>query len=149
MILLLAALALFAADKPPQVVINPPYVTTPTPVVEAMVRLAEVKRDDIVYDLGCGDGRLVIAALRHGASRGVGIDLFPAHMATAKQHAVRAGVADRVEFRQADLFDSTFREATVVLMYLMPEINLKLRDRLRRDLRPGARIVSHAFDMGD
>jgi SAM-dependent methyltransferase len=147
--LLLGALALFAADRPPQLVVNPPYVTTPARVVEAMVSLAEIRRDDVVYDLGCGDGRLVIAALRHGAARGVGIDLFPEHIAEARARATEAGVATRVEFRQADLFDSNFREATVLLMYLMPEINLKLRDRLRRDLRPGARIVSHAFDMGD
>lgn len=146
---LLAALSAFASQAPPQIVINPPYVTTPAPVVEAMVRLAGVRPDDVVYDLGCGDGRLVISAVRHGAKRGVGIDLFPEHLREARERAVEAGVADRIEFRRADLFESSFREATVVLMYLMPEINLRLRDGLRRDLRPGSRIVSHAFDMGD
>ena len=141
--------ALHAADAPPQIVINAPYVTTPPHVVDRMVALAGVTRGDVVYDLGCGDGRIVIAAARLGAARGVGIDLSGDRILEARAQAARAGVAGLIEFRQADVFDTDFREATVVMMYLMPELNLKLREKLRSQLRPGARIVSHAFHMGD
>ena len=145
---LIALAARFAADTPPQIVINAPYVTTPPHVVDRMVKLAGITRDDVVYDLGCGDGRIVIAAARMGAARGVGIDLSQDRIREARALAAAAGVAGRIEFRRADVFDTDFREATVVMMYLMPELNLNLREKLRRQLRPGARIVSHAFDMG-
>jgi len=145
---LIALAARFAADTPPQIVINAPYVTTPPHVVDRMVKLAGITRDDVVYDLGCGDGRIVIAAARMGAARGVGIDLSQDCIREARALAAAAGVAGRIEFRRADVFDTDFREATVVMMYLMPELNLNLREKLRRQLRPGARIVSHAFDMG-
>jgi SAM-dependent methyltransferase len=146
---LLLSAGLFAADTPQQIIINAPYVTTPPHVVEAMIELAGLTRRDVVYDLGCGDGRIVIAAMRQGAARGVGIDLSADRVREARARAARAGVAGRIEFRRADVFNTDFHEATVVMMYLMPELNLKLRDRLRRELQPGARIVSHAFDMGD
>jgi len=141
--------ALFAADPPPQIVINAPYVTTPPHVVDRMVKLAGITRNDVVYDLGCGDGRLVIAAARIGAARGVGIDLSSDRIREARALAAAGGVADRIEFRRADVFDTDFQEATVVMMYLMPELNRNLREKLRHQLRPGSRIVSHAFDMGD
>ena len=126
-----------------------PYVSTPPEVVEAMLKAAKVTKDDIVYDLGCGDGRIVImAALKYGA-RGVGIDIDPALVREAQENARKAGVADRVQFIQGDLFKSDLREATVVTLYLMASVNLELRPKLLRELKPGTRVVSHAFDMGD
>jgi SAM-dependent methyltransferase len=145
--LMAAALAAsFAADQ--DISINAPYVETPPDVVTEMLRLAKVKRNDVVYDLGCGDGRIVIAAARTGA-RGVCIDLYPEHIATARRNAARAGVARRIEFRVGDLFDADLRPATVVTLYLLPEVNRRLRPKLLGELRPGARVVSHSFDMGD
>jgi SAM-dependent methyltransferase len=129
--------------------INAPYVTTPPEVVTAMLKAAEVKPGDLVYDLGCGDGRIVIAAAREFGARGVGVDLYREHIADAQRKAREAGVAERVEFRQQDLFDADLRPATVVTLYLLPEVNLELRPKLLRELRPGARVVSHAFDFGD
>lgn len=125
------------------------YVPTPEEVVEAMLKVANVTKDDVVYDLGCGDGRIVIAAaLKYGA-RGVGIDIDPQRIAEANANAKKAGVADRVKFMQADLFTSNFSEASVVTLYLLPSLNVKLRPKLLSELKPGSRIVSHAFDMGD
>jgi len=146
--LLAAALASsLAADQ--DVSINAPYVETPPDVVAAMLRLAKVKRNDVVYDLGCGDGRIVIAAARRFGARGVCIDLFPEHIATARRNAARAGVARQIDFRVGDLFDADLRPATVVTLYLLPEVNRRLRPKLLSELRPGARVVSHSFDMGD
>jgi ribosomal protein L11 methylase PrmA len=105
--------------------------------------------DDVVYDLGCGDGRLVIEAARRGAKRGVGIDIDPELVSRAQAEARSAGVADRVSFRAADLFQSDFSDGTVVMLYLLPELNRKLRPQLWRQLRVGSRVVSHAFSMGD
>jgi ribosomal protein L11 methylase PrmA len=103
----------------------------------------------VVYDLGCGDGRIVItAALKYGA-RGVGVDIDPERIKESNENARKAGVADRVKFLQQDLFETNFSEATVVTLYLLPDVNLKLRPKLLSELRPGTRIVSHAFDMGD
>jgi precorrin-6B methylase 2 len=126
-----------------------PYVPTPPEVVDAMLTLAAVKKEDIVYDLGCGDGRVVVTAAKEKGARGVGIDIDPERINEAKENAEKAGVADRVEIRQQDLFKADIHEATVVTLYLLPSINLKLRPKLWRDLRPGARVVSHSFDMGD
>ena len=128
---------------------NVGYVPTPPAVVQRMVELARVGRDDVVYDLGCGDGRLVIEAARRGAKRGVGIDIDPELVSRAQGEARRAGVAERVSFRTADLFQSDFSDGTVVMLYLLPELNLKLRPQLWRQLPVGARVVSHAFSMGD
>src|SRR5690606_32741577 len=124
------------------------FVPTREAVVEAMLDVAKVGSDDIVYDLGCGDGRIVIAAARRGA-RGVGIDIDPKRIQEANANAKDAGVTDRVMFLEQDLFTSDIREATVVTLYLLPGLNLKLRPILMEQLRPGTRIVSHDFDMGD
>ncbi|PSN76286.1 SAM-dependent methyltransferase, partial [filamentous cyanobacterium CCP4] len=111
--------------------------------------LAELSADDVVYDLGCGDGRLLIqSALDYGV-QGVGIDVDPALLAQARDRARQAGVDDRLEFIQGNLFESDLRDATVVLIYLLPHLNLRLRSRLQTQLRSGSRIVSHMFDMGD
>jgi precorrin-6B methylase 2 len=126
-----------------------PFVPTPPEVVSAMLRLAEVRGGDVVYDLGCGDGRIVIAAARDHGARGVGIELDPALVAEAERAAARAGVSGLVSFRQADLLATDLGEATVVTLYLGDKLNLLLRAKLLSELRPGARIVSHNFAMGD
>jgi SAM-dependent methyltransferase len=126
-----------------------PFVPTPTAVVNAMLSLGNVKKNDVLYDLGSGDGRIVITAAQKFGTRGVGIDIDPQRIAEANQNAQKAGVTDRVQFRQQDLFTTDLSSATVVTLYLLPEINLKLRPRLLSQLKPGTRIVSHAFDMGD
>lgn len=126
-----------------------PYVPTPQPVVERMLEIAKVNRHDVVYDLGSGDGRLVITAARKYGARGVGIDINPRRIQEANANAKEAGVTDLVEFRQQDLFQTDLSSATVVTLYLLPRINLKLRPKLWRELQPGTRIVSHAFNMGD
>ena len=127
-----------------------PYVPTPQNVVEEMLKLANVTKDDVVYDLGCGDGRLVITAVKkYGARRGFGVDIDPERIAESNANAKTAGVTDRVTFAIQDLFQTDFKEATVVTLYLLPEVNLRLRPKLMSDLRPGTRVVSHSFDMGD
>lgn len=126
-----------------------PYVPTPASVVEAMLKMAEVGKGDMVYDLGCGDGRIVITAAQKYGARGVGIDIDPQLIRESNENAKAAGVADRVKFFEQDLFASDFKEATVVTLYLLPEVNLRLRPKLLSELKPGTRIVSHAFDMGD
>jgi precorrin-6B methylase 2 len=126
------------------------YIPTPSEVVTAMLQMARVGKNDIVFDLGSGDGRIVIAAVKEfGAARGVGIELDPARVQEATALARRAGVQDRVHFRQQDLFETDLRDATVVTLYLGNAIDLELRPKLRAELPPGARVVSHAFDMGD
>ncbi len=125
-----------------------PYVSTPPDVVRRMLALGRVGRDDIVYDLGCGDGRIVIEAARRHGARGVGIDLDPERIREARENARRAGVQQRVRFQQADLFATDFSPATVVMLYLLFEANLKLMPQLWRQLRPGSRVVSHDFHMG-
>ena len=125
------------------------YVPTPEQVVEAMLDVAKVTRDDVVYDLGCGDGRIVITAAQKFGARGVGIDIDPARIGEANANAKRAGVTDRVTFKLADLFATDISEASVVTLYLLPSLNVKLMPKLMKELKPGTRIVSHAFDMGD
>jgi SAM-dependent methyltransferase len=125
-----------------------PYVPTPQPVVDAMLKLANVGKNDVLYDLGSGDGRIPVTAAQRFGTRGVGIDINPERIAEANQNAQKAGVTDRVQFRQQDLFQTDLSGASVVSLYLLPEVNLKLRPTLLR-LKPGTRIVSHAFDMGD
>ena len=124
------------------------FVPTRELVIEAMLKAAKVGPNDVVYDLGCGDGRIVVAAAKLGA-RAVGIDIDPQRIKEANENAARNGVTAKVDFRQADLFESDIREATVVTLYLLPSLNVKLRPRLMEQLRPGTRIVSHDFDMGD
>jgi SAM-dependent methyltransferase len=130
-------------DRRPDV----PYVPTPMPVVEEMLKLAKVTKNDVVYDLGCGDGRIVItAAERHGA-KGIGVDIDPQRIRESNENAEKAGVTDLVTFHVRDLFTMDFRDASVVMLYLLPDINVKLRPMLFEQLRPGTRIVSHDFDM--
>lgn len=125
------------------------YVPTREPVMDAMLRLAQVDSSDVVYDLGCGDGRIVIAAAQRFGATGVGIDLDPQRIKEANENADDAGVAEKVEFIQGDLFDSDFSEATVVTLYLLTELNNRLKPMLMEQLKPGTRVVSHAFSMGD
>jgi SAM-dependent methyltransferase len=126
-----------------------PYVPTPEVVVEKMLRMAKVGKDDVVYDLGCGDGRIVVTAAQKYGARGVGYDLNPQRINESNANARNAGVNDRVRFVQGDLFEADLREATVVTLYLLPDVNLKLRPKLFAELRPGTRVVSHNYDMGD
>ena len=148
----LAGLALAPAAIPSALAQQPlpkvPYVTTPQDIVDRMLSMAQVGRNDVVYDLGCGDGRIVISAARKHGARGVGIDLDPERIREATANARAAGVQDRVRFRQADLFRSDFSPATVVMLYLLFEVNLQLMPQLWRQLRVGARVVSHDFHMG-
>ena len=125
------------------------FVPTPQEVVDAMLKAAKVGKDDVVYDLGCGDGRIVITAAKQLGARGIGIDIDPKRIKEATANAEAAGVSDRVKFLNQDLFETSFSEATVVALYLLPSLNLKLRPKLLQELKPGTRIVSHAFDMGD
>jgi SAM-dependent methyltransferase len=124
------------------------YEPTPHDVVQAMVRLAEVRAGDVVYDLGCGDGRIVIAAARLGA-RGVCVDIDPQRIAESRANAARAGVTERIEFRNEDLLRTPLHDATVVMLFLSLEMNRQLRPKLLRELKPGARIVSHWHGMDD
>lgn len=124
------------------------YVPTPQEVVEAMLGAARVGPNDVLYDLGSGDGRIPITAARRFGTRGVGFDIDPRRIAEARANAERAKVADRVNFVQADLFEQDLSQATVITLYLLPSLNMKLRPRLLA-LKPGTRIVSHDFDMGD
>lgn len=126
-----------------------PYVPTPQPIVDKMLDLAKVGKRDVLFDLGCGDGRIVISAARDRGARGTGIDINPVRIEEAKQNAAAAGVADKVNFRVGDLFKTDFSKATVVTLYLLPDINRKLRPQLWRQLKVGTRVVSHDFDMGD
>jgi hypothetical protein len=126
-----------------------PYVPTPQAVVEEMLSVAEVNENDMLYDLGCGDGRIVVTAARKYGTRGIGIDSNPKRIEESNANAESNGVTDKVEFRQEDLFQTDFSDATVVTLYLLTHVNLKLRPKLLSELKPGTRIVSHAFDMGD
>ena len=125
-----------------------PYVPTPDKVVEQMLALAKVTKNDVLYDLGSGDGRIVITAAQKFGTRGTGIDINPERIREANENARKAGVTNRVQFRQQDLFEADISKATVVTLYLLPDINVKLRPKLFKDLKPGTRIVSHDFDMG-
>jgi SAM-dependent methyltransferase len=145
LIALSAAGALPAAAQTPDVM----FVPTNIDVALGMLRLAGVTDTDVVYDLGSGDGRLVIAAAKRYGARGVGIDIDPSLVAEATRNADTAGVTERVSFRKADLFRTTLRDATVVTLYLTPSLNLRLRPKLLEELPPGARVVSNNFDMGE
>jgi SAM-dependent methyltransferase len=124
------------------------YVATPHEVVDRMLYEAKIRATDIVYDLGCGDGRMVIAAAKQFGTRGVGVDLDPARIREARANAKAAGVEQLVTFRVGDMFETDLREATVVMLYLLPELNRRLKPKLFAELPPGARVVSHDFDMG-
>ncbi len=149
LVLIGAAVACAQAPAAPTKPLDVPYVPTKEPVVDQMLKMAKVKAGDVVYDLGCGDGRIVITAAKRFGTRGVGIDLDPERIAEANENAKKAGVSDRVTFIQGDLFDAKIAEATVVTLYLLPDVNLRLRPKLLAELKPGTRIVSHNYDMGD
>jgi SAM-dependent methyltransferase len=140
------ALAGSGEASPPK--LDVPYQPTPPEVVTAMLQLAAVGPGDVVYDLGCGDGRIVVEAAKLGA-RGVGVDLDPQRIREARANAHAAGVEGAVELRVGDLFATDVRPATAVMLFLWPEVNLRLRPKLLAELRPGARVVSHWHDMGD
>ena len=125
-----------------------PFVPTPQDVVDRMLALARLSRTDTLYDLGCGDGCIVVTAAKRYGARGVGIDLNPERIAEARTNARKAGVEQRVDFKVADLFETDLSPASVVSLYLLPDVNLKLKPRLWAQLKPGSRVVSHAFDMG-
>jgi precorrin-6B methylase 2 len=125
------------------------FVPTPQDVVEAMLKVAKVRKGDVLYDLGSGDGRIPItAAQKYGIARGIGIDINPERIKEANENLSKAGVGARVRFVNADLFESDLSDATVVTLYLLPALNLKLLPKLLKEVKPGTRIVSHAFDMG-
>ena len=148
----LLALATFAAAAQPSrpaAALDVPFVPTNQPAVEAMLRIANVGPNDFVIDLGSGDGRILITAARKHGARGFGVDLDPQRVKESIANAKEAGVADRVQFQQRNLFDTRIGEATVLTMYLLPRVNLELRPRLFTELKPGTRVVSHDFDMGD
>ena len=126
-----------------------PYVPTTPEVVSQMLKLAAVKKDDVLYDLGCGDGRIVITAVQKYGASGVGIDIDPQRIKEANENARQAGVTDKVKFIQGDLFDADLSKATVVTLYLLPDVNMRLRPKLLSELKPGTRVVSHNYHMGD
>lgn len=133
------------AERTPDVV----YVPTPPEVVDRMLKIAKVGKNDILYDLGSGDGRIPIAAVqKYGVKKATGIDIDPQRIKEANENAQKAGLTGKVQFLQQDLFKTDFSDATVVTLYLLPELNVKLRPQLLK-LKPGTRIVSHAFDMGE
>jgi len=141
-------IGLFASAQDGVVNKDVPYVPTNQAVVDAMLNLAQVNQNDVLYDLGCGDGRIVVTAAKQFGASGVGIDIDPERIEEAKDNAQKEHVEDKVKFIQQDLFKADFSKASVVSLYLLPSVNLKLRPKLLQ-LKPGTRIVSHAFDMGD
>ena len=144
LLVLFASLAAAQSIQP-----DVPYVPTTDPAVQAMLKLADVKKTDVVYDLGCGDGRIVVAAAKNYGARGVGVDINPERVQDAKKNAKKAGVENLVRIEQNDLFKADIHEATVVTLFLLPEVNMRLRPKLLQELQPGTRIVSNTFDMGD
>jgi SAM-dependent methyltransferase len=141
--------ALVAQPAQPKRQPDVPYVPTTEEAVAAMLKLAGVSKSDVVYDLGCGDGRIVIAAAKTYGARGVGIDINPERIKEARENAKKAGVEHLVRFEENDLFEADIKEATVVTLFLLSNINLKLKPKLMADLKPGTRLVSNTFDMGD
>lgn len=125
------------------------FVPTPQPVVDEMLKLADLDKNDVLYDLGSGDGRIVITAAKRYGVRGIGIDLDPERIAESNANAEQEGVTDRVNFIQGDLFEADLREATAVTLYLLSSLNMRLRPKLLRELRPGTPVVSYSFDMGE
>ncbi|MBA3973301.1 MAG: SAM-dependent methyltransferase [Candidatus Solibacter sp.] len=150
---LLASLLLvssaFAQEAKPKKDPDVPYVPTTERAVEEMLKLANIKSTDVLYDLGCGDGRIVVTAAKKYGTRGVGIDINPVRIQEARENAKKNGVEHLVRFEEGDLFEAKISDATVVTLFLLPSVNLKLRPKLMADLKPGARVVSNTFDMGD
>ncbi|MBM4440347.1 MAG: class I SAM-dependent methyltransferase [Candidatus Rokubacteria bacterium] len=150
-IVVVLVFAACAGAQAPQQLTKPldvPYVPTDEKLVDAMLNVAKVTKNDILYDLGSGDGRIVITAAKKFGTRGVGIDLDPVRIAEANENAKKAGVTHLVKFIQGDIFEQDFSEATVVTMYLLPDVNMKLRPKVLA-MKPGTRVVSHNYDMGD
>jgi SAM-dependent methyltransferase len=147
--ILLISSVLAQAPQPPKQAPEVPYVPTTQVAVEAMLKLAGVTGDDVVYDLGCGDGRIVITAARLYGAHGVGIDIDPQRIREATDNAKKAGVEKLVRFEENDLFKANIREASVVTLFLLTSVNARLRPKLLQELRPGTRVVSNTFDMGD
>jgi cyclopropane fatty-acyl-phospholipid synthase-like methyltransferase len=135
----------FTHLRPPDV----KFVASPQSVVEAMLELAHVTSADVVYDLGSGDGRIPITAAKRYGARGVGIEIDPRYIREANDSLAKAGVGDRVRFLNQDLFEANISEATVVTLFLLPHLNVQLMPKLKRELKPGSRVVSHYFHMGD
>jgi tRNA G37 N-methylase Trm5 len=133
-----------AVQRQPDVI----FVPTPYEVVEAMLKLANVHEGDVLYDLGSGDGRIPVTAAKKFGIRAYGIDIDPQRIEEANENARKNGVTNLVQFKNEDLFQTKFSDATVVTLYLLPDLNVKLRPRLLSELKPGTRIVSHQFDMG-
>jgi SAM-dependent methyltransferase len=148
-VLTLVAFAMPHAETIREKPLDVPYVPTPEIVVAKMLELVKPTKDDVLYDLGSGDGRIVIEAARRFGTRGVGIDLNPERIKEANENAEQANVADRVRFVLGDIFEANISEATIVTMYLLPDVNLRLRPKLLAQLGPGSRIVSHDYDLGD
>ena len=146
---LAAVLCVVKVPAQEEVQVHAPYIATPQPVVTAMLGLAHTKRRDVVYDLGCGDGRIVIAAAKLFGSHGVGIDINPERVEEARRNARLAGVESLVRFEVGDVYETDLTNATVVTLYLLSDMNLRLAPKLKAELTPGSRIVSHNFDMGD
>jgi len=148
--LVLAAVTLSLAFAQEKKLRDPDVIFVPTPdeVVQEMLKLANVHKGDVLYDLGCGDGRTVIAAAQVPGVRAIGVDINPERIKESEENARKAGVSHAI-FRNEDLFQTEIKDATVVFLYLLPSLNLKLRPKLWQDLKPGARVVSHDFDMGD
>jgi SAM-dependent methyltransferase len=142
----LVVMSVAAAQTPH---LDVPYVPSPNPVVDGMLKLAGVSSADTVYDLGCGDGRIVITAAKAYGAKGVGVDINPERIEEARANAKSAKVEDKVRFEENDLFKANIAGATVVTLYLLPDVNLRLKSKLLKELKPGTRIVSHSFDMGD
>jgi SAM-dependent methyltransferase len=149
---IIAAMAAPAAAQQTAAPLRSPdviFVPTPQEVVDAMLKLANVTANDVIYDLGSGDGRIPITAAKTYGARGVGIDIDPQRIREATENLKNAGVGDKVRFLNQDLFTTDISQATVVTLYLLPSLNLKVLPKLNKELKPGTRVVSHAFDMGD
>ncbi|MBD8528440.1 MULTISPECIES: class I SAM-dependent methyltransferase [unclassified Massilia] len=146
--LLLPAAPLLAQPTATPPALDVPYVPTPQEVVERMLQMAKVGKNDVLFDLGCGDGRIVVTAAKAHGARGTGIDIDPERISEARKNAEQAGVTKQVNFKVADLFETDVSPASVVTLYLLPNINTRLRPQLWKQLKVGARVVSHAFDMG-
>lgn len=145
----LIASSAFAQEAKPKRDPDVPYVPTTERAVDEMLKLANVQKSDILYDLGCGDGRIVVTAAKKFGTRGVGIDINPVRIEEARANAKKNGVEHLVQFIEQDLFEAKISDATVVTLFLLPSVNLKLRPKLLADLKPGTRVVSNTFDMGD
>ena len=149
LLVLAAASTAFAQYGTLERPLDVPYVPSPNVVVDTMLKLADVKKTDVVYDLGCGDGRIVIAAAKTYGAQAVGVDIDPKRIEEARANAKSAGVDKQVAFEENDLFKADIRKASVVTLYLLPDVNQKLKPKLLSDLKPGTRVVSHSFMMGD